>query len=254
MTNPTLELNCLRDNLLLQAKQGQGWIGQSITKLQNALVVQGKSADRIYEIVYNAEQELNTAILDIVTDSLQQVLQIAVEYGMDEFINNISIQPVNGVFEITAIDGKTNYTEPAIEMLPKILQNGKVSKKDGSIYKVIPLPIIRGEKRRSLSNIEAVSMRAEEIKQAKQSRQLDLDAGRMTRQFTSSMPAVKVNVEETPSIGKDFRTASSKQDSSTRWVKPEKKKDITFDLLNINQMMVVRIESATRYIVNKYGG
>jgi hypothetical protein len=254
MTNPTLELNNLRDDLLHQAKQEYGWIGQATAKLQRALYTQGKSADRIYEIVYNAEQELNIAILDIVTDSLQQVLQLAVEYGMDEFINNISIQPIGGVFEITTIDGKTDYTEPAIEMLPKLLQNGKTSKKDGSIYRVIPLPVIKGESRRSLSNIDAISTRAEEIKQAKQTRQMNLDAGRMTQQFANSMPKVTVEIEKTPSIGKDFRTASSKQDSSTQWVKPEKKKDITFELLNINQTMVGRIEATTQYILNKYGG
>ncbi len=86
MTNPTLELHGLRDSLLAQARSEAGLIGSIIMSLRRTLRMKNKSADRIDELVHQAENDLNIAILDIVTDNLQQVQQLALEYGIDDFV------------------------------------------------------------------------------------------------------------------------------------------------------------------------
>lgn len=251
MTNPTTELNSLRDRLLSNAKQENGFIGKSLKDLDVLLSRSKKSRDRIYEIVYSAEQELNMAILDIVTDSLQQAQQLAVEYGVEKFAEQVHIDVIGDSFKIAVMDGKTDYSTPAVELAPKMLLNGKTSK-DGVVYKVIPLPTVRGHKTRSLSSIDALQSRASEIKQQKAQRKEALDAARMARNLATTAPRAKIHTEEIPPVGKEFRTVTNKQDKSTMWVKPAKDIDLTYELMDINERMTIRIRNATTSIISRY--
>jgi len=262
MTNPTLELNMLRNKLLTQAYSEQGWIGKMGFQLRSILRMRGKSEDRIDEIMHWAEQDLNMAILDIVTDSLQQVQQLAIEYGIEDFVEKVCIKPVGGNFEVTVMDGDMDYSEPQVEMLPRLLMNGKTAK-DGSVYRVIPLPTVRGYKARSLSNVDAILERANNIKQEQllkreqrrthMREQRELDAYRMTRQLSGSMPRATMVTQEIAPQGKEFRTASSKQDPHTMWVRPARKIDVAEEIMTINTNMNRRIDDATQSIVNRYG-
>jgi len=261
MTDPTLELGMLRGKLLAQAYSEQGWLGKMGFQLRTILRMRNKSEDRIDEVIHWAEQDLNMAILDIVTDSLQQVQQLAIEYGLDDFVEKVHIKPVGGHFEVTVLDGQTDYSEPKVEMLPKLLQNGKMAK-DGSMYRVIPMPIIRGYKTRTLSNVDAILDRASSIKQERLDRRRQmqtniknkqLDAYRMTRQLAGSMPKATMTTSEIAPQGKEFRTATSKQDQTQMWVKPERKIDVTYEIMNINTNMNSRINDATISIINRYG-
>ena len=253
MTNPTLELYGLRDSLIAQARSDSGLIGNVIMGLRNVLRIKNKSADRIDEIVFQAERELNIAIVDIVTDSLQQVQQLAIEYGIDDFVENVHISANGGNFDIAITGGKTDFSTPAVEMLPSLLRNGKTSK-DGSVYRVIPLPTIREFKTRSLSNVEAIQARAEEVKKERIDHKRTLDAGRMAKNLAASTPRAKMEVNVTPAAGKEFRTATSKQDQTTKWVRPARDIDITYELMDINSRMDARIRDATQYIIHRYGG
>jgi hypothetical protein len=221
--------------------------------LRQALNRKNKSDDRIDELVYRAESDLNIAILDIVTDNLQQVQQLAVEYGIDDFVENVSIQAVGGSFEIAIIGGKTDFSTPREEMLPSLLRTGKTSKK-GMVYKVIPLPTIREYKTRSLSSVDAMQSRAAEIKRERIDHNKTLDAGRMTKAFAATAPKAKMNVEVHPAVGKEFRTATSKQDPTTQWVKPARDINITNDLMDINSRMSAQITNVTQTIIHRYGG
>lgn len=253
MSNPTLELHGLRDSLMAQARSEAGMIGGVVMTLRQTLRMKNKSADRIDEIVYRAEHDLNVAILDIVTDNLQQVQQLAVEYGIDDFVENVHIQANGGNFDIAITGGKTDFSTPSVEMLPSLLRTGKTSK-DGSVYKVIPLPTIREFKTRSLSNVDAMQARAEEIKKERIDQNRALDAGRMARNLATSAPRAKMEVEVTPAVGKEFRTATSKQDQTTQWVRPARDINITNELMDINSRMMAQITSATQSIVHRYGG
>ncbi len=253
MTDPTLALHGLRESLLAQARSDGGWVGGALADLRRNLHAKQKSDDRIDELVHRAETDLNIAILDIVTDGLQQVQQLAVEYGIDDFVENVDIQAIGGSFEIAVNGGKTDFSTPKEEMLPNLLRTGKTSK-DGNVYKVIPLPTVREYKTRSLSSVDAMQSRAAEIKQERQDNNRSLDAGRMTKAFAASAPKAKINVEITPAVGKEFRTATSSQDATTQWVKPARDINITNDLMDINSMMSAQITNATQSIIYRYGG
>ena len=253
MTNPTLELHRLRESLLTQARSEAGWIGGVITSLRRTLRMKQKSDDRIDELVHRAENDLNVAILDIVVDNLQQVQQLAIEYGIDDFVENVDIQAVGGHFEIAITGGKTDFSTPREEMLPKLLRTGKTSSK-GMVYKVIPLPTVREYKTRSLSSVDAMQSRAAEIKQERVNNKRSLDAGRMAKNFATSAPKVKMDVQVTPAVGKEYRTATSKQDPATQWVKPARDINITNDLMDINSRMSAQITNVTQSIIHRYGG
>ena len=253
MTNPTLELNGLRDSLLAQARSNTGLIGGVVIALRQRLRMKNKSADRIDELVYQAENDLNIAILDIVTDNLQQVQQLALEYGIDDFVENVHIHANGGSFDIAIAGGKTDFSTPAVEMLPSLLRAGKTSK-DGSVYRVIPLPTIREFKTRSLSNVDAMQSRAAEIKKERIDHNRSLDAGRMARNLAASTPRVTMNVATTPAVGKEFRTATSKQDPATQWVRPARDINITNELMDINSRMDAQIRDVSRSIIHRYGG
>ena len=253
MSNPTLELHGLRDSLINQARSENGLIGSVILDLRRSLRMKNKSYDRIDEIVYRAENDLNIAIVDIVTDNLQRVQQLALEYGIDDFVENVHIQANGGSFDIAITGGKTDFSTPAVEMLPALLRTGKTSK-DGSVYKVIPLPTIREFKTRSLSNVDAVQARAAEVKKERIDRSRALDAGRMARNLAASTPRAQMNVEITPAVGKEFRTATSKQDQTTQWVRPARDINITNELMDINSRMAAQIRDVTQSIVHRYGG
>lgn len=253
MTNPTLELHGLRESLLSQARSEAGWIGSVTQSLRRSLKMKNKSDDRVDELVYRAENDLNMAILDIVTDSLQQVQQLAIEYGIDDFVENVNIQAVGGGFEIAVSGGRTDFSTPKEEMLPGLLKSGKTSK-DGSIYRVIPLPTIREFKTRSLSSMDAMQARATQIKQDRADQKRALDAGRMTKAFAASAPRVTMNTVITPAVGKEFRTATSKQNPTTQWVRPARDINITNDLMDINSRMSAQINNVTQAIVHRYGG
>lgn len=251
--NPTVELYGLRDSLIAQARSESGWIRGSILTLRKALKMKNKSDDRIYELVYQAENDLNIAILDIVTNSIQEVQQLAIEYGIDDFVENIHVQAVNGSFEVAITGGKTDFSTPREEMLPGLLRTGKTSK-DGSVYKVIPLPTIREFKTRSLSNVDAMQARAAEIKRERIDRNRSLDAGRMTKALSASSSSASLDVTVTPAVGKEFRTATSKQDQTTQWVRPARDINVADDIMDINSRMSSQINDVTASIIHRYGG
>ncbi len=138
-------------------------------------------------------------------------------------------------------------------MLPSLLRTGKTSK-DGSVYKVIPLPTIREYKTRSLSNVDAMQARAAEIKRERIDHNRTLDAGRMARALAATAPRAQMNVEVTPAVGKEFRTATSKQDQTTQWVRPARDINITNELMDINSRMDAQIRNVTQSIIHRYGG
>lgn len=250
MSHPTLELHGLRDSLIAQARSDSG---DDVSGLRRSLQIKRKSADRIDEIVYRAENDINIAIVDIVTYGLQQVQQLAIEYGIDDFVENVHIQAIGGSLTIAITGGKTDFSTPAVEMLPGLLRAGKTAK-DGSVYRVVPLPTIREFKTRSLSNVDAMQARAADIKQERIDHNRALDATRMARNLAASAPRAQMNVEVTPAVGKEFRTATSKQDSTTQWVKPARNINITNELMDINSQMAAQIRDVTRSIINRYGG
>ena len=96
--------------------------------------------------------------------------------------------------------------------------------------------------------------RAAEIKRERIDNNRTLDAGRMTRDFAATTPKAKVDVQVTPAVGKEFRTATSKQDPTTQWVKPARDINITNDLMDINSRMSAQITNATQTIIHRYGG
>lgn len=244
-------LNTLRNQLISYERSRQGTVYNAEQQLTGILTGRNKSPDRIEEILHMAELELNNAIVDIIADSLQQVHHLAVTYEIEDLLEYIQVNPTDGAFSID-VQRSTDFSEPRKEMLPSLLQSAKTSK-DGSRYKVIPLPIIRGQKVYSLSSMDLIQQHAERVKQAQVQHRQRLDATRAARQFAQSVPNGTLNITQTPPIGRDYRTASDKQDPSTQWVIPAKNKDITYELQVINTNMQDRIRATTQNIIDKYG-
>jgi hypothetical protein len=133
----------------------------------------------------------------------------------------LDIHEFNGTYEIVPAGGQTKFEEPPFPMLPSLLKNPKVAK-DGSLYKVIPIgKSDGGNKPKTIMNA---------IREQNQSRQrmrdaMDNKSGKIRRS----------------SSGQEYRTASSKQDPSTQWVKPGKTVDIEEDVKELNNYLEHRV-------------
>jgi len=230
-----------------------------LQRLRQSLLAQGRSDDRVDELCAMAAEDINDAILEIVSDAVDEVRSLGLERGADELIENMTVQQVGDSFQISTQDGRLNFSEPPFPMLPKLLSGpkAKVSKRTGETYNVVPIDQDRKPTKRSLDLVDATQHKANALHHARNavSDTTKFDAMAAARAYAEQMTGVKVKRDVAPPSGNiAFRTASSSQNAGQKWVRPAKELDMTGIVTDMNARIEMQITHRVQQIISSYGG
>ena len=212
-------------------------------------------------------------ISEVATNLLASAAEQAVQAGNDarsiDFINDINVSQHGHEFMIDTKSGKTDYSEPPFPMLPRLLKNAKTAS-DGSLYKVIPLRAKgTGSKvsgltvttEAALKSINEARMAAKQERDAAKG-QFETNLSPDTMKGMSTFAALQaINSarksfatmrEKSTEPVMAFRTASSKQDPSAKWVMPRKKANMSNVLHDINNRLQYDLDLAIESIIKRY--
>jgi len=203
-----------------------------IERLKATLRSRGLEERFVIDIADKAETEISLAIRDQLDAALDMAVQSGVQKDSADFINELRPRP--DAFTIETSSGLTDFSDPPMPMLDKLLAKGAKPMKDGSgVYKIIPVGGNTSPPRPPIhTNIfdAQKAIAAERYESA-------------VKQYNKVIPkGSKVN----------FRTATSKQNRNTQWVMPEKKKDFTEDLAEINSMLAANYDELVLGIIRTY--
>ncbi len=245
-------------------------------RLRDAFRFRGMDEDEIDELCDLASAEIEDAIVDAVHNAYQEALQAGVDMDAEEFIGEAKPIFTGNSFKIITDSGRTDFSEPPFPMLPKLLKNAKVAK-DGSLYKKIPVGKSGGRKKNLefsvLDVIANINKQRHDLK-IKNRQTRDKRGGPKTindpitaAQTLSSLIEVarknasgNIDVEKSITVGEStqglvqIRTASSKQNSSQKWVKPARQLDMTGELMNINSRLEDSISQIVSSTISRYEG
>lgn len=231
-----------------------------VERLKRTLIWKGLD-DREADYLSNlASDDMTTAISELTLEAMAEAIQIGEQLGIENFSEMLQVVNTGDSVSIGTDSGKTDFSWPAINMLPHLLKNAKTAK-DGSRYKVIPMK----PKRRTLSSGDvAVDMAA--------AQQVARDALKNKKGTSNGDPLQASNLfsglaqakdfmankrklrEERTESGEttEFRTASSKHNPATQWVVPPKDRDMTVFLADINRNLESKIQQIVMDIVKQY--
>ena len=203
-----------------------------IERLKSTLRSRGIEEHFVDEIAIKAETEISLALRERLDAAMDNAIQSGVQKESADFINELRPRP--DAFILETESGITDFSEPPMPMLDKLLAKGAKPLKDGSgVYKIIPVGGNSTQKRPPIhTNIfdAQKAIAAERYENA-------------VTQYNRVAPKnSKVN----------FRTATSKQNRQTQWVQPEKKKDFTEDLAEINNMLMESYDDVVLGIIRSY--
>lgn len=196
--------------------------------LRDYLTTRGVDATTIDSIVGHAHKEIEATVNQYGQNAVDEAVQIGAQKESADFINQVHFDTFH--YEISTDSGQLNFDEPPRPMMPYLLRNAKPMKDGSGVYKVIPVG--KPSKKPSFAkNIydEQRRISAERIENAK-------------AQMRSIAPAGS----------QVFRTVTSKQDPTTRWVQPAKEKDFTQDVMDINQNLRNSISNVINDIIDSY--
>jgi hypothetical protein len=198
-----------------------------LEKLRFTLERKGLDHSTIDIIVKKVNNEINQVFDRHAQDAMQKAVELGVERESADFINELKID--GDSMMLTTQSGNTDFSEPPFPMLPALLRNAKPMKDGSGVYKIIPVGKPGNKPKISTNIYDAVkqinAQRAEEAR----------------KQYSAVAPAQS-----------KFRTASSKQDQNTKWVKPAKDKDFYSEMNNINIDLERTMEEAVRDIIRGY--
>lgn len=203
-----------------------------IERLKSTLRSQGMDDVHVEVVAAKAHDEISLALRERLDEAMDLAIQSGVQKDSAEFINELRPRP--DAFMLETESGITDFSEPPLPMLDRLLAKNAKPLADGSgVYKIIPVGQ-KGDKPRPPihTNIfdaqKAVSAQRYETAVA---------------QYNKIAPkGSKVN----------FRTATSKQNRATQWVLPEKPKDFTEDLAEINKMLSGEYDELVLNIIRSY--
>ena len=203
-----------------------------IERLRSTLRNKGMESQFIEDIATKAESEIMMALKERLDSAMEIAIQSGVQKESPEFINDLRPRP--DAFMIDTESGSTDFSDPPLPMLDKLLARGAKPMKDGSgVYKIIPIGGTSSQKKPPIfSNIfdAQKAIAAERYENA-------------IAQYNKVTPkGSKVN----------FRTATSKQNRQTQWVLPEKKKDFTEDLAEVNNLLLADHDDVVLGIIRSY--
>lgn len=228
-----------------------------ISKLKNTLAYAEVPRWKIDKIADQANKDIGDQVINIVANALQETVSHGANIGAEEFVKQLTVTQSGPSFKIMTTSGKMDFTEPPFPMLPKLLRNAKVAK-DGSLYKVIPVGK-SGNKQTldifdAMSKINEASRAAKEENADKNVKSQDVRSKVVTFSGMASIENIgKKTIHAESSSGKpEFRTASSKQNPNEKWVKPEKKLDMTGYLMDINTRVEKQVDEVIISVIRAY--
>lgn len=199
-----------------------------LDKLKFNLQSKGLDPSAIDSIVRKAHIEISQAL----EEHGEAAMQLAIERGVDkesaEFINELRLDSLH--MQVVTDSGNLDFPEPPRPMLPQLLKNAKPIKDSSGVYKIIPV---------GKPGIDKPKVSMSIYDSWKQVNAQRVEAAR--KQYKAVAP------KETK-----FRTATSKQDASTSWVKPAKENDFSEEVKNINQELQQTMEQVIRDILRSY--
>lgn len=245
-------------------------------RLRDSFRFKGLTEDEIDELCDLASSEIEEGILNAVYTAYQEALQAGVDVSAEEFVKEAKPVYTGNSFRIETDSGRTDFSEPPFPMLPKLLQSPKVAK-DGSLYKKIPVGK-KGNRKKNieisvmdvLANINAqrhdLKIKNRDNKGKRGGPKTINDPITAAQALSSIIEVARKNqsgnkeIERSITAGEDqpgpveIRTASSKQDSSEKWVKPARQLDMTGELMNINSKLENSIAEVVRSTIQRYEG
>lgn len=230
-----------------------------IDRLKQDLLFGGYDHRDIDVIINNVHNDVNAAIANAVVEAMSEASRIGSELGVDEFASQLKAVRMGSTYQIVTESGKTDFSTPAYPMLPNLLKNAKHAK-DGSMYKVIPI-----RERAKLTNVFDAQRNIDEsrkimVEQAQADIQSGVSVIKHANAF-SGLASAQQYINRKNEIKKNqaakggqvqFRTASSKQNPSTMWVRPPKDRNLTTILVDINRKLEDDIQSSVLAIVGAY--
>jgi len=233
-----------------------------IARLRQKLQIKSLSDDVIDSICDEAANEINMLTSDLLADAMLTAVELGKD--SDEFISEVKAIRYSNFFSIGTESGRTDFSEPPFPMLPKLLKNAKVAK-DGSLYKVIP---IKNKTDNRVNNtIESAMINIENARQLAKNnsnndainssnQSPDATKGMSTITAMQNMAKMSKNRKNTNTrqTATSFRTASSKQDASVKWVNPGKEADMSNIIRNINDNLHDSIDKVISDVITKYDG
>lgn len=238
-----------------------------LDRLRRSLDNKRLSREVIDEVIDLAKGEISEAMSRILQDGLQEAIEAGEQVRSEEFIAELAAINVGSHFEIGTDSGKKDFSEPPWPMLPSLLKNAKVAK-DGSMYKVIPIPQKdhsqpTGPKKTTVEAMRALNSAMISGARGKQARKhgersgtqaILEDSAHLAGFYNAMKPMVpaKKYEKKAKSSNVEFRVATSKQNPVVDWVHPGHKADMSEPLRRINADMQNRIAVAITEIVSKY--
>ena len=204
-------------------------IGFELERLRSSLRAKCLDEETVEDMVAQAQQEINFALREQMDNAMELAVQSGVQKRSPDFINDL--RPSEDAFLLETASGNTDFSEPPMPMLDRLLASGAKPMADGSgVYKVIPVGANNKPRPPVYTSIfdAQKQVAAERYESA-------------TKQYNSVAPGQS-----------KFRTATSKQSRATAWVQPAKEKDFTGDLGEINSMLSESHDETIRNIVRKY--
>lgn len=238
-----------------------------IARLRQRLRLKNLSEVIIDDICDEVSREISTITSDLLADAMNEAVNAGGDAMSIDFIDEIRAVRSGSSFDIVTDSGKTDFSEPAFPMLPRLLKNAKVAK-DGSLYKVIPI------QRKGISNDESIApttdaafRRIENARRRAKDDQGETNRGSISpdalkgMDTLSAMQAISSTRQKQPKQHNkskepvvDFRVASSKQDPSTQWVHPGRPVDMSSALQNINANLHDSIDRAVEEVIRRVEG
>ena len=235
-----------------------------IDRLRYLLIAKGFTVSETDAICDQASREIADALVDQLADSMMNLASEAVNKGATEYVQQMTIRPRADAFIIGTYDGQTDFSTPPFPMRDVLLKNPKVAA-DGTLYKVIPVgsPSERSGKSLSLMDLQ------ERINDARKQAQTYKDNHSISGGSSPSIGATVARFSEMASKnlaaareqkirksqdarGTSFRTVTNKQDAGTKWVQPEKDRDMTQATMVQNEILAETADSIIMSIIRKY--
>lgn len=203
-----------------------------LERLKSSLRSRGFDEDIIDAIVSNANSEISLAVRDRLDTAMDLAIQSGVQKDSADFINELRPRP--DAFVLETESGNTDFTEPPMPMLDKLLAKGAKPMKDGSgVYKVIP-----------------VGKPSDRSKTPIHNNIFDAQKAVSAERYENAVAQYNKVAPKNSKVS--FRTATSKQNRATQWVMPEKPKDFTEDLAEINNMLGQEYDDLVLSIIRSY--
>lgn len=199
-----------------------------LDKLRTTLRNKGLDNSTAETIIARANGEINQAMREQAEAAMQLAIESGIEKESSDFINELKLD--TSLMQVITESGNMNFPEPPRPMLPQLLKNAKPTKDGTAVYKVIPVGTPGKDKPKTSMNIydSMKQINAQRIENAR-------------KQYKAVAPTES-----------KFRTASSKQNPNTQWVKPGKENDFSEAVKNINSELESTMEKLIQDIIRSY--